>query len=894
MFARPRPLAQPRLPLALALFGAVAAMNPAFADPVPFPYFSSFEESEGFDLGPFTSDPVWTSAPGLDLSITDIAYDGDHSLSLLGSGWLGYVPTATGATFGYPVTWVDLFSRPVFAPQADLPASIAAASATATGFVKLGAEGEVFAVDGSGQGGGDWVASGHRTVLEGDRSAAWLRLTYRIDYAHKTWDLYLNGTLALADLGFIDGDLGGFTRFSLRGDASTAALLDSFYAGELNPLFADANNQGIPDAWFLAHGLTGSGATRYADSDRDGLTNLQEYVLGLSPVVPDTDGDGIHDGREMLRGTNPLVADTWAPSAFPFADGFELDAPGALPGGTRQWAVTLGSGSSAEIVTGAAAEGARSLRLSGTDAILARDFAQVSGVTAVWIDFQAQLAPRAVSAPEIAPDSAAAFYFSSSGDVMAFDGNGNGSGGGTWHGVAQLPAPGASLPAPAWHRYTLHLNYAAQTWSLWFDGVRVARDFGFAHPVPFFSGLSIAHDQAQQATGLDGFSFAAVEPIALDNDGDGMPNSWEVSYGLNPDDQADATTSLSGDGWANIEKFQFGVSPTVSHLSALPLFEPFEQLTAGSLLQGANSWFYLGGTAPQIQSADVHEGAQALLIPASEDGVRVVTRIDGSGHSIIWTEFALKAVPFPADATPALSPESTAGLFFIQTGHLRVYDGHVAGWRTLASAAVDLAEWHTVTLRHDYATQRWSVWIDGAPMAENLGFAHPVAAYKKFEVTGGADAPTLIDSIRVQAIPPLILDPTALPEWWRLQHFGTLAVDPAADPDGDGLSNLDEYLQGRLPLIADTPAPGSPASAVLYVNSIVGSDTLYNGLSAAANQPATGYGPKASLSAALSATGNEGRIIISASEAAYTENTIPLIGKNLVLRPHGDARITRP
>lgn len=278
------PLARLRRAFSLALLGmATVGSGSLVAQSVPFPYFSSFEAAEGFTVGPLTSDPVWVAAPGLNLSVTDVAIDGDQSLSLVGAKWLGYVPTATASVFGHPVTWVDLFSRPVFAPQAELPASLDTLTATATGFVKLGAQGEVFAVDGDGEGGGEWLASGFRTVLEDDRAALWLRLTYRIDYASKRWDLYLNGRLTLADLGFIDENLGGFTRFSMRGDATTATLLDSFYAGELNPLFADTGNTGIPDAWLAAHGLSGSAATRYADPDRDGLTNLQEYLLGLNP-----------------------------------------------------------------------------------------------------------------------------------------------------------------------------------------------------------------------------------------------------------------------------------------------------------------------------------------------------------------------------------------------------------------------------------------------------------------------------------------------------------------------------------------------------------------------------------------------------------------------------------
>ncbi len=49
-------------------------------------------------------------------------------------------------------------------------------------------------------------------------------------------------------------------------------------------------------------------------------------------------------------------------------------------------------------------------------------------------------------------------------------------------------------------------------------------------------------------------------PVA-DSDGDGMPDEWEIRYGLNPDDPADAVKDCNGDGYANIEKYINGIDP---------------------------------------------------------------------------------------------------------------------------------------------------------------------------------------------------------------------------------------------------------------------------------------------------------------------------------------------
>ena len=46
---------------------------------------------------------------------------------------------------------------------------------------------------------------------------------------------------------------------------------------------------------------------------------------------------------------------------------------------------------------------------------------------------------------------------------------------------------------------------------------------------------------------------------AVDSDGDGMPDAWEVANGLNPNDPADANMDCNGDGYTNIEKYINGI-----------------------------------------------------------------------------------------------------------------------------------------------------------------------------------------------------------------------------------------------------------------------------------------------------------------------------------------------
>ena len=55
---------------------------------------------------------------------------------------------------------------------------------------------------------------------------------------------------------------------------------------------------------------------------------------------------------------------------------------------------------------------------------------------------------------------------------------------------------------------------------------------------------------------LDQFTFQGV-----DTDGDGMPDSWEIAHGLNPNDPSDANRDDDGDGFTNLQEYLAGTDP---------------------------------------------------------------------------------------------------------------------------------------------------------------------------------------------------------------------------------------------------------------------------------------------------------------------------------------------
>ncbi|MFT3784084.1 MAG: chitobiase/beta-hexosaminidase C-terminal domain-containing protein [Nibricoccus sp.] len=233
-----------------------------------------FESSEGYATGVFSNLLGWSVSTGVG-SIGNTAAKGQQALVLAPGSEAARVEKRflTNGLGSLPL-FIDFYTKPIAGTDAASGSSFDF-EAGRVAIVRDGASGRLAALDGSGS--GTWTDVNSSIPLDANGVATdWQRITVRIDYASKIYDVYLNGQMVAANLKFVQAGVIGVLKLAVTG----ATLLDDVYVGQSNPLFTDTNNNGISDTWETTYNLP---ADRDIDTDGDGFTNVQEYIAGTNP-----------------------------------------------------------------------------------------------------------------------------------------------------------------------------------------------------------------------------------------------------------------------------------------------------------------------------------------------------------------------------------------------------------------------------------------------------------------------------------------------------------------------------------------------------------------------------------------------------------------------------------
>lgn len=128
--------------------------------------------------------------------------------------------------------------------------------------------------------------------------------------------VFMNGQLgrynnpSITDHRYFGGDVAEILFFERSLTSTERGNIESYLTSRYGIAGnSDTDGDSLPDAWETTY-FGGISATPGGDADNDGLTNLEEFVLGTSPIDSDTDGDGMTDKFEGDFRLDPLDDDS--------------------------------------------------------------------------------------------------------------------------------------------------------------------------------------------------------------------------------------------------------------------------------------------------------------------------------------------------------------------------------------------------------------------------------------------------------------------------------------------------------------------------------------------------------------------------------------------------------
>lgn len=305
---------------------------------------------------------------------------------------------------------------------------------------------------------------------------------------------------------------------------------------------AEAANAEAPGHWRSAH-VRHVLCARLGDL-RGALAHLREALLRM----PSPSGnDSLSNRYRSLDAEAERLEDRVAQiRASPLAEDFERLPLARSVAGRLGWTVPWGAASNQ---AGVVHNGLGALALSGARSMAFLNCGELHGQT-VWVDYYARLARAETDFVDPVPPLAAAFFHvRSNGLLRAYDGAT-----GTWTNLAHSP-----ISSGEWARVSVRIDGASRTWSLFLNDQAVGGPMGTAHSNSTFSGIHFLHDNAAPSY-LDGATISGQAPLP-DSDRDGLPDAWELAYGLNPFDPSDAWLDPDGDFYTNYEEYRQGTSP---------------------------------------------------------------------------------------------------------------------------------------------------------------------------------------------------------------------------------------------------------------------------------------------------------------------------------------------
>ena len=583
----------------------------------------------------------------------------------------------------------------------------------------------------------------------------------------------------------------------------------------------DTDNDGLPDWWEMLHfGTLSFGPGD--DTDGDGLTNQAEFQLGTNPAEADSDGDGMDDGDEVALGKDPNSGNLF--KQLPFIERFEADTVtvGDLHG-QNNWDALAPDGNivaSGEVVvqTNTVYAGLCSFELNAeTEEAQVRQTFVDPNSDVIWLDIRYMVI--ASETPTNDPVGSATFNFNAELNLVVYDGLQ--PAGTRWMTLTNH----VPVETEEWVRLTVRLDYAAQQWLLCLNGILVADGLGFASYTEKLTQLAIVGQRGY----ADNIGLSTTVPDGINLDGDLMPDNWEEEYFGHQD--RDGNGDYDGDGLSDALEYRYGTDPLIADtdgdgvsdfaeiqwnsnpnssnvFDTVPWSTGFEFADGYSTgpVDGQQGWAVLSGSAVIDPSSGI-DGTQGLQMQTGANGQCAVGRLfAGESENTIWTHFKLHTasgslpskIATGATAVMAIDPN---GLWSARSGN-----------QWIESNAGVLPDWTHVTVKEDFVTRKWSLYLGKNSLFSNLDFADTNAtSFSRFAFFGSSDTPMQLDNVNIAFTAPghIDIDGDGLTNDEELNYRSPthpeLALDPlSSDTDGDGMPDGLELLLGFDPLVSNS------------------------------------------------------------------------------------------
>ena len=597
----------------------------------------------------------------------------------------------------------------------------------------------------------------------------------------------------------------------------------------------DNDEDGMRDSWETVFDLDPNDPSDAGlDPDDDGLTNLEEYNNNTAPLRADSDFDGLSDGTEInTTGTDPLDADS---DNDLMRDDFEI-ANGLDPLAAADADLDLDGDTFSNVVE---------YRLESD----ASDAGSVPALTQnIFESFEGAL-PLAWYTPS---GGTAEWYLTGDDQTdgsFSFRSRPHPEGVWDYKTVELLVYVVEGTLQFDYRNVELSGSSSSNRFRVYVDGsVRQTTSFNTGNWRTVSLNLSEGLHRIQfQHYGNRAGNHVYIDNLAFvptDGDNNGIRDLYELDNGLDPTDPSDAAADIDSDGLSNLEEFWLGTAASLTDTDGDGLSDLDEVRIYGTR-----------PTDPDDDNDEIDDGYEVANgldprdagdknLDLDNDGVsnygefRLGTLANDPASTPPFTDnltesFEAGVIPVnwyePINSDAAWFPENITawdGSWSLRSGEVEAGNISFRDSEISIPVVVHESDFQFRYYYHSGGSDRISVYIDGelaffanetnegpqhywkpSPVFRlSEGFHEIRIQFTKFNYGRVACRCVRIDDLQFTLVDT---DTDRLPTDWETQYGldPNDAADAALDLDGDGLSNLDEWLAGTLPDTPDTDGDG--------------------------------------------------------------------------------------